>query len=177
MKMMKWLLLVAIGLFAGCSQTQIESPYAFPTKSPYAKIAVYALHNYTDTPQAGMRAANIVEGVLLARGFNAINAISESSAEMTLDDKLLEARKKGMHYIITGGVSEWRYKTGIDGEPAVSLQLKVISVATGNVLWSTTASDHDWGNASIGTTAQSLIEEMLSSEAAERKANHNQAKS
>ena len=47
----------------------------------------------------------------------------------------------------------------------------MISVATGNVLWSTTASDHDWGNASIGTTAQSLIEEMLSSEAAEKKAN------
>jgi hypothetical protein len=30
------------------------------------------------------------------------------------------------------------------------------------LVWSATGSDSDWGNASIGTTAQDLIDEMFS---------------
>lgn len=60
-----------------------------------------------------------------------------------------------------GGVSEWRYKTGIDGEPAVSIQLGFYKTKNAKLKWNAAGSDSDWGNASIGTTAQDLLEEML----------------
>ena len=160
---MKYFLPLVFGflLFSGCSRVQIATENDIPQESFSRKIVVYALENYTDTPQAGMRAANIAEGVLLARGFHVENRIDGVSLDMPLDEKIEDAKKSNSSYIFIGGVSEWRYKTGIDGEPAVSLQFKLIDVDTKKVVWSATGSDNDWGNASIGTTAQSLIESMI----------------
>ena len=162
--MMRWILGVAFLIFLGCSSVQVSTPYLLPAQSRTAKIVVAALNNYTDTPQAGMRAANIVEGILHAKGFNVASALLDAPADAALHDKLDVARKQGIAYVVTGGISEWRYKTGIDGEPAVSLQLKMIDVKSQRTVWSATGSDNDWGNASIGTTAQSLIDTMITLE-------------
>ncbi|MBU1659407.1 hypothetical protein KKG72_10200 [bacterium] len=123
-------------------------------------ISLLALNNYTDTPQAGMRASSIIEGVLLAKGYRVITHISAENYNIS---KALEiAKKDGSDYFMYGGVSEWRYKTGIDGEPAVSIQCTLAETNSSKVVWNATGADSDWGNASIGTTAQNLIESMLS---------------
>jgi hypothetical protein len=124
-------------------------------------VALYGLDNYTDTPKAGMRASNIVEGILLAKGYQIDNRINNDTRKMTLQQKRADALSRKNGYMFVGGVSEWRYKTGIDGEPAVSLQFKLIDLKTGAVKWSAVASDSSWGNASIGTVAQDLISSML----------------
>ena len=122
-------------------------------------ISLFRLRNYTDTPRAGMRAANILEGVLYAKGYKLTSHIKEKVSSLKKARKI--AKEDGSKYFLYGGVSEWRYKTGIDGEPAVSLQLTLYKTKNAKIVWSATASDSDWGNASIGTTAQDLIEEMM----------------
>ncbi len=67
----------------------------------------------------------------------------------------------GCGYFMTGGVSEWRYKNGIDGEPVVSLRLTLYNASTGRAVWSATGSAGNWGNDTLGRTAQALIEEMV----------------
>jgi hypothetical protein len=124
------------------------------------KITLFRLHNYTDTPRAGMRASNILEGVLKARGYNVTTHLKDKSPSIKKARKIADL--DGSKYFMHGGVSEWRYKTGIDGEPAVSLQLSLYKTKNKKLAWSATASDSDWGNASIGTTAQDLIDEMIS---------------
>lgn len=122
-------------------------------------ISVFALKNYTDTPQAGMRAANIIEGILLAKGYKVTSHVSEKS--YSVDKAVKIAKKDGSKYLLLGGISEWRYKTGIDGEPAVSIQTTIRKTKNAKVIWSATGSDSDWGNSSIGTTAHDLLELML----------------
>lgn len=156
-----FLLLLAPIFFSGCSQTQIASSAMMPTVDRSQKVALYALENYTDTPRAGMRAANIAEGVLLAKGYQVNNRMNDATRLMTPQQKISDARRHNSRYLFTGGVSEWRYKTGIDGEPAISLQFKLIDVHSGRVVWSATGSDSSWGNASIGTVSQGLITSML----------------
>jgi PBP1b-binding outer membrane lipoprotein LpoB len=153
--------IVVTVFFYGCSHVQISSNAPIPSVKDGSGISLYPLDNYTDTPRAGMRAANIVEGVMLARGYRVNDKIGEASSKLTLKQKILEAQESGDSYILTGGVSEWRYKTGIDGEPAVSLHLKFIDVKSGQVVWSTTGSDSSWGNTSVGVVAQELITSML----------------
>jgi TolB-like protein len=146
-------------LFSGCAgnvQTNMQLSKVYSAKE---NITLFALKNYTDTPQAGLRASNILEGILLAHGYSVTNHIQED--EKNMDDMRAIATKEGSKYLLYGGVSEWRYKTGIDGEPAVSLKCVLVEAQTGKVVWSATASDNAWGNGSIGTTAQSLIETML----------------
>jgi len=156
--------------FGGCSQTHIASTYkslpkvyvdhnATHLKKNIIKVSVFRLNNYTDTPRAGMRAANIVEGLLISKGYKVKSHIDDKVPSLKKARKI--AKKDKSKYFMYGGVSEWRYKTGIDGEPAVSIQLTLYKTKKAKKVWSATGSDSDWGNASIGETAQNLLEEML----------------
>ncbi len=123
-------------------------------------ISIFRLHNYTDTPRAGMRASNIIEGILLAKGYIITSHITEKLPSMKKARKI--AKGDESKFFMYGGVSEWRYKTGIDGEPAVSFQTSLYKTKNSKLVWSATGSDSDWGNSSIGTTAQDLLYEMMS---------------
>lgn len=151
-------LFLILGLF-GCSSTEIITSSPMPIAQQGQNITLFVLDNYTTSPQAGARAANIIEGILIARGYNVITAFEKNESDVSQQLKI--AKKNNSRYLLNGGVSEWRYKTGIDGEPAISVQLKLIDVTSKNVIWNSVASGNDWGNASIGTTAQNLFDEMM----------------
>jgi len=165
-----FLTLAATTLFlAGCSTTtmiatnkELPQVYVDVNKTHQVKndvkITLLRLGNYTDTPKAGQRATNIVEGVLLAKGYDVTTHIAQ--AQDSIAAAQAQARQDHSKYFLRGGVSEWRYKTGIDGEPAVSLQLSLYKTENASLVWSATGSDSDWGTGSIGTTAQNLIEKM-----------------
>ncbi|MBE0491329.1 MAG: hypothetical protein IBX44_03645 [Sulfurospirillum sp.] len=172
---MKWLYSTAfvIGMIflSGCSTATIVTTEKSLPKTYWdvngtynekrdVSIALFRLNNYTDTPQAGMRASNIIEGILVAKGYTIINHMDDKVSSIDKAKKI--AKEDGSKYFMYGGVSEWRYKTGIDGEPAVSIQCSLYNSQNADLVWSATGSDSDWGNASIGTTAQDLLSEMMS---------------
>jgi len=148
-------------LFSACSTTAlINTQNQLPDTNQTVSISLFELNNYTDTPRAGMRATNLVEGVLLARGYKLKTHLNQKID--SLEDAQDSAQEDKSDYFLIGGISEWRYKTGIDGEPAVSLQLSLYKTQNAKLVWSATGSDSDWGNGSIGSTAQNLIEQMTS---------------
>ncbi len=151
-------LFLIVGLM-GCTRNLIISKSKMPIPDPKKSITLSLLDNYTTSPQAGARAANLIDGILIERGYKVITAFAKH--ERNLRQQLQRAKKNGSRYLLTGGVTEWRYKTGIDGEPAVSLQLKLIDVITKNIVWNSVASADDWGSGSIGKTAQLMITEMI----------------
>lgn len=157
-------------LFVACSSTSLVSTQKSLPKvyvdhnasyelKKNVKVSVFKLNNYTDTPRAGMRAANIVKGILLSKGYKIKSHIYDDVYTLKKAKKI--AKKDKSRYFVIGGLSEWRYKTGIDGEPAVSLQLSMYKTKGSKLVWSATGSDSDWGNGSIGTTAQNLVEMMM----------------
>ena len=163
--------LALIFLMVGCStssliRTEKSMPIVYEDindtyeQKNDVSISLFRLNNYTDTPRAGMRASNIVEGILLAKGYRVNSHLKDKLPSMKKARKI--AKDDGSKYFMYGGVSEWRYKTGIDGEPAVSIQLSLYKTKKSKLVWSATGSDSDWGNASIGTTAQDLLDEMMS---------------
>lgn len=153
----KIILSLSVVLLAGCSSASLVKSEQKLEQT--GSVSLFQLHNYTDTPRAGMRSANIVEGILLAKGFHVKSHIQEDSVSFSKAQSVAK-RDKSESFII-GGVSEWRYKTGIDGEPAVSLQLSMYNTNSGEIEWSATGADSDWGTGSIGTTAQKLIQNMM----------------
>jgi len=152
---------VVIVLFTACSAT-INSHNVLPKiekTQQKSQISVFKLENYTDTPRAGKRAANIAQGLLAAKGYHVVNHLDKGAK--TLQEVQTIAKADGSKYFLSGGVSEWRYKTGIDGEPAVSLRLALYKSDDRTLVWSATGSDSAWGISSVGTLAQTLIEKML----------------
>ncbi|MGC9351766.1 MAG: hypothetical protein ACP5D3_07230 [Sulfurovum sp.] len=159
--MLKNILLATFAvLLIGCTNNiVVTTPQKLSKIHKDATIALFRLENYTDTPRAGMRAANILEGLLKAKGYKVVSNINTKTYSFKKAAK--KAQAEHAQYFIYGGVSEWRYKTGIDGEPAVSIQLSLYKTADQQLIWSATGSDSDWGNGSIGTTAQDLLMEMI----------------
>ena len=135
------------------------------------EIAVLPIVNHTETPQAGERAASIAAALLAADGFARVSAYPASGDDQAPFDtaaapdaakKALDwARDRHARYALTGTVTEWRYKVGVDGEPAVGLTLQLLDVDGGGVIWSAAGSSTGWSRASLAGVAQKLERKLL----------------
>ncbi len=134
-----------------------------------ARWAVLPLANHTETPQAGSRAAAIVEAVLRTRAVGDLvrapgnlgaETLVEPQDAQAIDKALAWARGAGVRYAVTGSVSEWRYKVGVDGEPAVGLTLQVVEVASGKVVWTATGGRSGWSREALSAVAQKLVRDL-----------------
>ncbi|RMA97657.1 hypothetical protein CLV39_0277 [Hydrogenothermus marinus] len=118
-------------------------------------IVVYPFENFSQTPYAGVKAASLTKGILLSKGFKVVDGYIFDGENIKLKSI------KNFDYKLTGKVIEWRYKTGIDGEPAVSLYIQIKN-KNGHLIWSATGSKSQWGHKSVSLTAQELIDELVS---------------
>lgn len=134
------------------------------------KYAISSFWNYTETPMAGLRAASIVESVLSEKNI-VLYSLIDGSDEIELNTKKTDflihkiaiAKKMGADYLIMGNVQEWRYKTGIDGEPVVSYTIKILDLKNNNVVFNAVGSKSGWGHKSIGVIAQEIAEDIAPS--------------
>jgi len=154
--------LFLILFFAGCSIKQVGTSKKISlTKDKSCVVGPF--YNYTQTPLAGYRAASLTLAILQERGYDC-KSISMKPSSDSLDDNikskdelLKEAREKGVSYLINGDVTEWRYKSGVDHEPAVSLVLNVIDTKSSKVLDTSSLSESGWGGSSLGVVAQDML--------------------
>lgn len=159
--------LLAVGL-AACSTTDIGRAPELPANAQWGLLP---FANHTETPQAGLRAEAIAETILRARGEINLRHYPASLNNETLfepmdrkqmDAALEWARSENLNYALTGTVDEWRYKVGIDGEPAVGLTLQLIEVASGKVVWSAAGGKSGWSREALSAVAQKLSRSLLS---------------
>jgi len=152
---------------AGCAVTDVGRA---PQMAPGDTVAMLPIVNYTETPQAGLRAEAIAESLLKTGGVTNLKRYPASLNPETLFEpaeresvgKALEwARGERARYALTGAVQEWRYKVGVDGEPAVGISLQMIDVASGQVVWSATGSNAGWSRESLSGVAQKLLRRLL----------------
>lgn len=156
-------------LTAGCSMgTRSVSGSAILDGS--AKWVLLPLENHTDTPQAGLSAEAITEHVLRLHGVANIarypaalsrDTLFEPSERKVVDEARKWAQGQGARYGLTGSVEEWRYKVGIDGEPAVGLSLQIVDLSSDQVMWSASGADSGWSREALSGVANKLIEKLL----------------
>lgn len=130
------------------------------------------LENHTDTPQSALSAEAIAEQLLRARGVTNIarypatltrDTLFEPTERRTVDDAKKWAREQGVQYGLTGAVEEWRYKVGIDGEPAAGVTLQLVDMESGQVVWSASGAKSGWSRDSLSGVGQKLMAELLGS--------------
>ncbi|NPB08174.1 MAG: hypothetical protein GXN96_04505 [Aquificae bacterium] len=125
--------------------------------------SVVPFENYTDTPLAGFRVASILEGVLRSEGYRVIRVWDYTYTEpdrKELERWRREAMKKA-DFVIFGTVNEFRYKAGVEGEPAVSLSVFLYDAKKGEVVGGASGSASGWSYESLGTLTQKLIRKLL----------------
>lgn len=164
------LTLALAALLAGCTVTD-RSPGTV-TLDKNAKWALLPIVNHTETPQAGLRAESITDGLLRARGVTnlvrypaAMNpeALFEPAERKAQDEARKWARAEGARYGVYGAVDEWRYKVGVDGEPAVGVALFIVDLQSGEIVWSAVGGKSGWSREALAAVGQKLIRELLAS--------------
>lgn len=170
------LLLVLLALvWLGACATVERAPA--PALEAQAVWAVAPFANHTETPLAGSRAQAIASQWLAARVSPHVvvppadwldASLFEKSAPRGLPEFLQWAKSQKARYLLTGSVSEWRYKVGVDGEPAVGLTVTVYDVGSGARLYSAVGGKSGFSRESLAGVAQKLMGELLAPLSAQR---------
>jgi len=153
---------------AACSTFDQSAAPAIDSKAAWV---VLPFANHTETPLAGSRADSMAEALLRAAGVAKVRGYPAALAQDALfepgsDKKQLEeglkwARQQGARYALAGSVDEWRYKVGVDGEPAVGITLSVIDVASGETIWSGVGSKSGWSREALAAVAQKVLRSLI----------------
>ena len=80
-----------------------------------------------------------------------------------MQDALAWAREQKLRYALAGSVEEWRYKVGVDGEPAAGITLHILDVASGDILWSGSGGQSGWSREALSAVAHKLMRKLLES--------------
>jgi len=164
--MVKRLILVLwLCLLVGCSSMHVTRG---PLIEPNQTWAVVPFANHTTTPMAGLNAAETTKQLIRAKAFGPmIDYIPKRHSSKTLTpletkpmshrQMLRWAWRHKVRYVVTGTVTEWRYKSGIDGEPAVGLSIEVWDTLAEHVVWSAVGSSTGNSRDSLSYVSMRLI--------------------
>lgn len=159
-------LVVGVILLSGCAVTDVHRTEPL---SRQAQWALLPIANHSETPLAGHKAEASLMTLLHQQGIRSLSQAprpprqnflalpSEQDYQAALD----WAQQQGVRYGVTGSVDEWQYKTGLDGEPAIGISLRVVDVNTGAVLWSASGARTGWGFSTTSGVAQKLMADLV----------------
>lgn len=167
MQLVKRLMLLLPALILAACAT-LETAKA-PALEAGARWALLPAVNNTETAQAGGRLDAITASLLQARGINDLQRHPGSGNEGLLapadraaqEAALAWARGQNAKYAVYGSVQEWRYKTGLDGEPAAGITLTIVDVASGRVLWTGSGARTGWSREAVSAVAQKLVGQLI----------------
>lgn len=161
------LLLLALSTLIGCSTLSSTGSTHIDAS---AGVTLMMLENLSVTPQAGRKAAALIETRLRQQGVSRLAAVRPQTP-LTLtglmqrqdehDTARLAAVANGHRYLLGGSVHEWRYKAAPDREAVVGMSLYLEDVESGEVLWRASAARSAWGGASLTDVADRVAATLL----------------
>ncbi|OBS08495.1 hypothetical protein [Acidihalobacter prosperus] len=163
------LTLFSLILLSGCATSSL---YTSPKPTTVADTgwAVPALVNNTATPYAGARAQQMLAALLVSHGVHQVRlpppasdnaALPLHNGEAEQAAALAWARTQHLRYALLGSVDEWRYKVGLDGQPAVGFTLRLVDLENGHTLWSGTAAATGGSREGIAVLAQKTLNRLI----------------
>ncbi len=155
-------------LAGGCATMDHSVPPAKLDRQ--AAWVILPVANQSDTPQAGMRLETLLESHARNRGVQSLQIypagiepalLTDPSERASREQAMQWAKAQGARYGITGSVTEWRYKTGVDGEAAVGMTLQIVQIDDGKVVYSASGAKSGWSREALAAVAQKLMRDLL----------------
>ena len=156
-----------LGMATGCSTLTSTSAVSADATQGWALLPI---NNLSVTPQADSQALIMLETQLRTHGVEkvAVYAPLQTVSLRTLlnpasqlNEAMDWARQSGYRYALTGTINEWNYRSGADKEPVVGMNMKLVDITTGEVLWQANAARTGWGYASLPALADTVLADLL----------------
>jgi len=163
--------LVGVGVGAGGCGSTVTRVQRTDRPRVKARWVMLPFVNHSETPQAGERVEAMLGTLMRGRGVPYLESYAapkdDESRLMVGDRQRLEesmgwAKSQKYEYAVTGSVEEWRYKAGIDGEPAVGVTVRIVDLGTNRIVWSSSGSRTGSASDNASGTALKLLDTMVS---------------
>ena len=156
---MKKYLYLALVLLAGCTSATYHGGTR-KVESPNTRIFLPPFANATDDEHAGRALTEMTATALYDRGFPVVQseaALTAARGETAAgtDGLFAEtARSVQATHLLIGTVHEYRYKTDLDGDPAVGVSMRLVDANNGLTVWQGSSANVDVFFASLSRAAQ-----------------------
>jgi hypothetical protein len=162
-------LLLFIACGCGVKHIRTGSKAVLPTGK--VRVAILPLENLTKHHNADTIGAELLISEVHSRGrfdivpFAEVREVMEQLDIPRADQmKNITAKKIGKavaaDLVMTGSVSEYGYQFGLREEPSVSMNLRLVQIDNGDILWTHSAGLVGRG-VSVSMVAQSLVKKMI----------------
>lgn len=71
------------------------------------------------------------------------------------------ARSVAASHLLIGTVHEYRYKTDLDGDPAVGVTMRIVEASTGRTVWQGTSANVGYAFASVTSAGQKAVNRLV----------------
>jgi hypothetical protein len=154
----------------GCSRSLYQGGPMPSVAEPGARVLIVPFKNATNDENAGIALEQITASALIARGARALQASQPDGSEKPdtglptnrSDAASVMANEVSAHFVLFGVVHEHRYKTDLDGDPAVGLTLRLVDPETQATVWQGTGSDVGLLRASLTSVSQKVARDLVS---------------
>ena len=154
--------LLAVAL-AGCASSEVRQGGARSPLAGVGRVFLAPIYNATPDETAGRAMTELATTTLLAHGIplaqteDGLNRsralIEEGKAAQILD----LARSLQCTHVLLGTVTEYRYKSDLDGSPIVSITMRLAETAEGATVWQGTSTKMTQYFGSLSRTAQEAM--------------------
>ncbi len=154
-----------LGFTAGCSTVVTHGGSTGTIR--VERLLLPPFVNATNDEHAGRALTEITGSTLVEAGlplFQTEETLIRSAADKAqgADGRYAElARSTGASHLLVGTVHEYRYKTDLDGDPAVGITLRLIDAATGQTLWQGSGGNVGYAFASVTSAAQKSVRALV----------------
>jgi len=159
------LILCSCLLLAGCATVNYSG-------APVGEIAVGRLLlppfvNATDDQHASRALTEMTGSALVEAGiplYQTEETVLKSAADKAQGDDgryATLARSVDATHLLIGTVHEYRYKTDLDGDPAVGITLRLVDASTGQTVWQGTSGNVGYAFASVTSAAEKSVRALV----------------
>ena len=162
------LLISACSSFSPGSSSARSSMEGIITKVD--SVAMMPVANFTEVPQAGLRVEALLESALRQIGLRQLKlypsvlnpeTLFEPGERKAQAESEKWARSQNIRYAISATVNEWRYKVGVDGEPAVGIVVQVKDLSTDQIVYSAAGGRTGGSREALAAVGLQLTSELV----------------
>lgn len=159
-------LLIGLALMlTACSSVRYEGPKQGTLSLKDVRVLLIPFDNATDSESASVALTEMTASALDSEGVNyskAEDRLPPKPAEGEQQKSWFEVALEGNHtHLLRGSVTEYHYKTDLDGDPAVGVSMRLIQVATERTVWQGSSSATGYGYASLSSAGQQAVNKLV----------------
>ncbi|MBI3877157.1 MAG: hypothetical protein HY300_14575 [Verrucomicrobia bacterium] len=152
---------------AGCASSEVRQGGSRAPLSGVGRVFLAPMHNATPDETAGRAVSELAATTLLAHGvplaqtedgMNRSRALAEEGKAAQIVEL---ARSLQCTNVLLGTVTEYRYKSDLDGSPIVSITMRLVDAADGSTVWQGTSTKMTQYFGSLSRTAQDAMESLV----------------